>query len=94
MARLIVNPTSANRREIPLARAAILTIGRDPSNDLVLPDSMVSRRHAVIEHRGSHFCPGCLQAFLDSWDEVLAIHARLPGEAAAALPACQALPCV
>ena len=55
MARLIVNPTSSNRREIPLARAAILTIGRDPSNDLVLPDSMVSRRHAVIEHRGSHF---------------------------------------
>jgi uncharacterized RDD family membrane protein YckC len=55
VARLIVNPTSANRREIPLARATILTIGRDPSNDLVLPDAMVSRRHAVIEHRGSHF---------------------------------------
>ncbi len=55
MARLIVNPTSSNRREIPLARATILTIGRDPSNDLVLPDAMVSRRHAVIEHRGSQF---------------------------------------
>jgi uncharacterized RDD family membrane protein YckC len=55
VARLIVNPTSSNRREIPLARATILTIGRDPSNDLVLPDAMVSRRHAVIEHRGSHF---------------------------------------
>ena len=55
MAKLIVNPTSVNRREIPLARATILTIGRDPSNDLVLPDAMVSRRHAVIEHRGGQF---------------------------------------
>ena len=55
MAKLIVNPTSSNRREIPLARTTILTIGRDPSNDLVLPDAMVSRRHAVIEHRGSQF---------------------------------------
>ena len=55
MAKLIVNPTSANRREMPLARTTILTIGRDPSNDLVLPDAMVSRRHAVIEHRGSQF---------------------------------------
>ncbi len=55
MARLVVNPTSVNRREIPLARATILTIGRDPSNDLVLPDAMVSRRHAVIEHRSGQF---------------------------------------
>jgi len=53
--KLILNPTSSNRREIPLARTTILTIGRDPSNDLVLPDAMVSRRHAVIEHRGSQF---------------------------------------
>jgi uncharacterized RDD family membrane protein YckC len=55
VAKLIVNPTSSNRREIPLARSSILTIGRDPSNDLVLPDAMVSRRHAVIEHRGNQF---------------------------------------
>ncbi len=55
MSKLIVNPTSSNRREIPLARTTILTIGRDPSNDLVLPDAMVSRRHAVIEHRGNQF---------------------------------------
>ncbi len=54
MAKLIVNPTSASRREIPLARA-ILSIGRDPGNDLVLPDAMVSRRHAVIEPRGHQF---------------------------------------
>ena len=50
-----MNPTSSSRREIPLARTTILTIGRDPSNDLVLPDAMVSRRHAVIEHRGNQF---------------------------------------
>jgi uncharacterized RDD family membrane protein YckC len=55
VSKLIVNPTSSNRREIPLARTTILTIGRDPSNDLVLPDAMVSRRHAVIEHRGNRF---------------------------------------
>jgi uncharacterized RDD family membrane protein YckC len=55
VSKLIVNPTSSNRREIPLARTTILTIGRDPSNDLVLPDAMVSRRHAVIEHRGNQF---------------------------------------
>ena len=55
MAKLIVNPTSSNRREIPLTRTTILTIGRDPSNDLVLPDAMVSRRHAVVEHRGREF---------------------------------------
>jgi uncharacterized RDD family membrane protein YckC len=55
VARLIINPTAANRREIPLARGQIVTIGRDPSNDLVLPDAMVSRRHAVIEPRGNQF---------------------------------------
>jgi len=54
MAKLIVNPTSSARREIPLARA-LLSIGRDPSNDVVLPDAMVSRRHAVIEYRGSQY---------------------------------------
>ena len=55
MSKLIVNPTSSNRREILLSRTTILTIGRDPSNDLVLPDAMVSRRHAVVEHRGKQF---------------------------------------
>jgi uncharacterized RDD family membrane protein YckC len=55
VAKLIVNPTASNRREIVLTRTTILTIGRDPSNDLVLPDAMVSRRHAVIEHRGRQF---------------------------------------
>jgi len=55
VAKLIINPTAANRRELSLSRDQILTIGRDPSNDLVLPDAMVSRRHAVIEHRGSQF---------------------------------------
>jgi uncharacterized RDD family membrane protein YckC len=55
VSKLIVNPTSSNRREIALSRTTILTIGRDPSNDLVLPDAMVSRRHAVVEHRGKQF---------------------------------------
>ena len=54
MAKLIVNPTSSSRREIHLSRA-LVSIGRDPSNDLVLPDAMVSRRHAVIEYRGSQY---------------------------------------
>ena len=54
MAKIIVNPTSSARREIPLARA-LVSIGRDPSNDVVLPDAMVSRRHAVIEYRGTQY---------------------------------------
>jgi uncharacterized RDD family membrane protein YckC len=54
MAKLIVNPTSSARREIHLGRT-LVSIGRDPSNDLVLPDAMVSRRHAVIEYRGSQY---------------------------------------
>src|SRR5438477_7620876 len=54
MAKLIINPTSSARREIALART-IVSIGRDPSNDVVLPDAMVSRRHAVIEYRASQY---------------------------------------
>ena len=54
LAKLIVNPTSSSRREIALARQ-LVSIGRDPSNDVVLPDAMVSRRHAVIEFRGSQY---------------------------------------
>ena len=54
MAKLIVNPTSSARREISLARS-LISIGRDPSNDVVLPDAMVSRRHAVIEFRGAQY---------------------------------------
>jgi uncharacterized RDD family membrane protein YckC len=54
MAKLIVNPTSPSRRELALSRS-LVSIGRDPSNDVVLPDAMVSRRHAVIEYRGSQY---------------------------------------
>src|SRR5688500_7437516 len=59
MAKLIVNPTSSARREIPLART-LLSIGRDPSNDIVLPDAMVSRRRASVEYRDSqHYLRAC-----------------------------------
>jgi uncharacterized RDD family membrane protein YckC len=54
VAKLIVNPTSPARRELQLTRT-LVSIGRDPSNDLVLPDAMVSRRHAVIEYRGAQY---------------------------------------
>jgi uncharacterized RDD family membrane protein YckC len=54
MAKLIVNPTSPARRDVPLPRT-VLSIGRDPSNDLVLPDAMVSRRHALVECRGTQY---------------------------------------
>lgn len=54
MAKLVINPTSASKKEIPLA-GRVLSIGRDPSNDLVLSDSMVSRRHAVLEQREDNF---------------------------------------
>ena len=33
----------------------VISIGRDPSNDLVLSDSMVSRRHAILEHRENQY---------------------------------------
>ena len=54
MAKLIVNPTSPHRQELVLPRTP-MSIGRDPSNDLVLPDAMVSRRHAVVELRAGQF---------------------------------------
>ena len=54
MAKIIINPTSSSKREFPLART-IVSIGRDPSNDVILPDAMVSRRHAVIEYRGNQY---------------------------------------
>ena len=42
MAKLVINPTSAAKKEIPIV-SRVISIGRDPSNDLVLSDSMVSR---------------------------------------------------
>lgn len=54
MAKLVINPTSASKKEIPIV-ARVVSIGRDPSNDLVLSDSMVSRRHAILEHRENHY---------------------------------------
>ena len=38
-----------------MLRKSVLSIGRDPTNDLVLPDAMVSRRHAVVEYRSSQY---------------------------------------
>ncbi len=54
MAKLIINPTSGAKKEIPVA-GKIVSIGRDPTNDLVLSDAMVSRRHAILERRGEQF---------------------------------------
>jgi hypothetical protein len=54
MALLVLNPASACRQEVPLRHEAV-SIGRDPSNRLVLPDVRVSRRHAVIEWRGGRY---------------------------------------
>lgn len=55
MPKLVVNPSSPKRREVPLSPGAALTIGRDPTNDIVLPDVMVSRRHAIVEPRAGLF---------------------------------------
>ena len=54
MAKLVINPTSASKKEIPIG-SRVISIGRDPSNDLVLSDSMVSRRHAILEQRDDIF---------------------------------------
>ena len=52
--KLVVNPTSGNKKEVSIA-SRVISIGRDPSNDLVLSDSMVSRRHAILEQRDDVF---------------------------------------
>jgi pSer/pThr/pTyr-binding forkhead associated (FHA) protein/uncharacterized RDD family membrane protein YckC len=54
LAKLVINPTSATKKEIPIV-TRVISIGRDPSNDLVLSDSMVSRRHAILEHRENQY---------------------------------------
>jgi uncharacterized RDD family membrane protein YckC len=54
LAKLVINPTSGARKEIPVGDK-VLSIGRDPSNDLVLSDSMVSRRHAIMERKGGDY---------------------------------------
>jgi uncharacterized RDD family membrane protein YckC len=54
LAKLVINPTSATKKEIPIV-TRVISIGRDPSNDLVLSDSMVSRRHAILEHRDNQY---------------------------------------
>ncbi len=54
MPKLVVNPTSGNKKEVSIA-SRVISIGRDPSNDLVLSDSMVSRRHAILEQRDGVF---------------------------------------
>jgi len=82
MAKLIINPTSSSRREVALART-IVSIGRDPSNDVVLPDAMVSRRHAVIEYRGSRFPELDVEAVLKRQPQVVLVdelaHTNTPG---------------
>ena len=54
MAKLILHGASSSRQEVTLHRS-LLSIGRDPSNDIVLADRTVSRRHAVIERRGGQY---------------------------------------
>jgi pSer/pThr/pTyr-binding forkhead associated (FHA) protein/uncharacterized RDD family membrane protein YckC len=54
LAKLVINPTSASKKEIPIL-SRVISIGRDPSNDLVLSDSMVSRRHAILEQREDQY---------------------------------------
>ncbi len=54
MAKLIINPQMPSRKEIDLPRAD-LSIGRDPTNDVVIPDALVSRRHALIVFDGQEY---------------------------------------
>lgn len=54
MAKLILNPQMPSRKEIDLPKAG-LSIGRDPTNDVVIPDALVSRRHARIVFDGREY---------------------------------------
>lgn len=42
--------------------------------------SIAEAKQYVIDHSGTHFDPKCVAAFLDDWDEVLAINARFQDE--------------
>jgi uncharacterized RDD family membrane protein YckC len=55
LAKLILNPQMPSRKEIDLPKAD-LSIGRDPTNDVVIPDALVSRRHARIVYDGREYC--------------------------------------
>lgn len=55
MARLILNPTSPSSRQVVGLHRLPLSIGRDPSNDLVITDEWVSRRHAVVDWQGNGY---------------------------------------
>jgi len=54
VAKLIINPQMPSRKEIDLPKAD-LSIGRDPANDVVIPDALVSRRHARIVFDGQQY---------------------------------------
>ena len=54
LAKLILNPQMPSRKEIDLPRAD-LSIGRDPTNDVVIPDALVSRKHARIVFDGREY---------------------------------------
>lgn len=54
MAKLIINPQMPSRKEIDLPKAD-LSIGRDPNNDVVIADALVSRRHARIVFDGREY---------------------------------------
>lgn len=54
MAKLIINPQMPSRKEIDLPKAD-LSIGRDPTNDVVIADALVSRRHARIVYDGREY---------------------------------------
>lgn len=54
MAKLIINPQTPARKEINLPKGD-LSIGRDPTNDVVIPDALVSRRHARLLFDGREY---------------------------------------
>lgn len=54
MARLQIYDGQDKLRDVELGKET-LSLGRDPSNSIVLPDPSVSRRHAEIEPAGSFY---------------------------------------
>ncbi|HID87484.1 MAG TPA: FHA domain-containing protein [Anaerolineae bacterium] len=54
MPMLILHEGGETRREWGLNKE-VITIGREESNDIVLPDRLVSRRHARIQRRGERY---------------------------------------
>ena len=75
--RIVILWPDEQRMAVPFAERPKLTIGRDPSNDLVLPDPKVSRRHVQVQVEGMRY----LVTDLKTTNGTLLARELVPGQA-------------